>query len=225
MTPTSASPVRKGLYHMTRLCKFILLLCFTALYSCGQNNRNSKVNVNVARLSNKIIPLVNYLDNPDSCKKALLFLDSATTIDNSCFLCYYDKLMFLYSLKQYGKAAETVNECIRLNPTGYDLYLTGGILYERVGDTVSAKKYYQKSLTICNSVLETISNNNKDYDMLVGNKAINLIMLGDEVEADKILKTLYDTQQDEEMKKMTLSLMNKTKKELIEQFTDDRYSH
>jgi len=212
-------------YNMTRLCKFILLFYFITFSSCEQKNSYSKVDVNVARLSNKIIPLVNFLDNPDSCKKALLFLDSATTIDNGCFLCYYNKLMFLYSLKQYDKAVVTVNECIRLNPSGQDLYLTGGILYERVGDTVSAKRYFQKSLTICNSVLDTMSNKNTDYDILVGNKAISLIMLGHEVEADKILKVLYDTQQDEEMKRMTLSLMTKTKKELIGQFTDDRYSH
>ena len=210
---------------MTRLCKFIFLLCSIALYSCGQKNSYSKVDVNVARLSNKIIPLVNFLDNPDSCKKALLFLDSATTIDNSCFLCYYNKLMFLYSLKQYGKAIETLNECIRLNPSAQDLYLTSGILYERIGDTVSAKEYFQKSLTICNNVLDTMTSKNRDYEMFVGNKAVNLIMLGDEIEADKILKTLYDTQENEETKKITLTLMNKTKKELIEQFTDDRYSH
>jgi len=210
---------------MTKLCKFTLVLYFIALYSCGQNHSYSKVDVNVARLSNKIIPLVNFLDNPDSCKKALLFLDSATAIDNGCFLCYYNKLMFLYSLKEYGKAVETLNECIRLNPSAQDLYLTGGILYERVGDTASAKEYFRKSLTICNNVLDTISTKNRDFDMLVGNKAINLIMLGDEVEANKILKTLYDTQRDEEMKKMTLSLMGKTKKELIEQFTNDQYSH
>ena len=133
--------------------------------------------------------------------------------------------MFLYSLKEYGKAVETLNECIRLNPSAQDLYLTGGILYERVGDTASAKEYFRKSLTICNNVLDTISTKNRDFDMLVSNKAINLIMLDDSAEADKILKTLYGKQQDEEMKKMILSVMNKTKKELIEQFTDDRYSH
>lgn len=212
-------------YIMTRLCKFILLLFSIALYSCGQKDSYSKVDVNVARLSNKIIPLVNFLDNPDSCKKALLFLDSATAIDNNCFLCYYNKLMFLYSLKEYGKAVETLNECIRLNPSAQDLYLTAGILYERVGDTVSAKEYFQKSLKICNNVLDTMTNTNTDYEMLVNNKAVNLIMLRDKVEANKILKTLYDTQENEEMKKMTLTLMNKTRKELIEQFTDDRYSH
>jgi len=210
---------------MTRLCKFILIFCSVAFCSCEQKNGYSKVDADVARLSNKIIPLVNFLDNPDSCKKALQFLDSATTIDKGCFLCYYNKLMFLYSLKEYGKAVETVNECIRLNTSGHDLYLTGGILYERVGDTVSAKKYFQKSLTICNSILDTMSKKNSDFDMLAGNKAIDLIMLGDKIEADKILKILYDSQKDVKMKNMTLSLMNKTKKELIEQLTGNRFSH
>ena len=62
-----------------------------ALYSCGQNAAKQKVDPKVATFSNKIIPLVNYLDNPDSCKQALLYLDSATKIDNNCFLCYHNK--------------------------------------------------------------------------------------------------------------------------------------
>lgn len=210
---------------MTRLFKFTLLLYSITFYSCGQDSTSVKVDANVARLSNKIIPLVNFLDNPDSCKKALLFLDSATTIDNSCYLCYYNKLMFLYSLEEYGKAVEALNECIRLNSSSQDLYLTSGILYERVGDTVSAEEYFRKSLTICNDVLDTMNRKNKDIDMVTVNKAMNLIMLGDAIEGEKILKTLYGTQQDSDVKKNTLLLMNKTKKELIRQLTDNRNNH
>jgi len=210
-------------YIMTPL-KFIILFFSIALYSCGQNEYYSKVDVKVARLSNKIIPLVNFLDNPDSCKQALLFLDSATTIDSGCFLCYYNKLMFSYSLKKYDKAIEAINGCIRINPLGHDLYLTGGVLYEKIGDTIHSNSYFKKSLEICNSVLDTIKINDINYDMLVSNKAINLIMIGKKKDANEILQKLHDKQTDSDLQKITLSMMNKSKKELVDSMTNSQYS-
>jgi tetratricopeptide (TPR) repeat protein len=208
---------------MTTL-KLITTFLLIALYSCGQNTAKRKVDPAVTILSNKIIPLVNYLDNPDSCKQALLYLDSATAIDNNCFLCYYNKLMFLYSLKRYDKAVETMNECIRIKPWGHDLYTTGGILYEKIGDTVSSRKYFQKSLTILNPVLDTMKAQNMNYEMLISNKAINLIMLGDNKTGNNLLKGIADRQQEPELKEMTLSFMNKSKKELVDMMTDSQYS-
>ena len=204
--------------------KFITAFLLTALYSCGQNTVKQKADTKVAALSNKIIPLVNYMDNPDSCKQALLYLDSSTAIDNNCFQCYYNKLMFLYSLKQFDKAIETINECIRIKPLAHDLYTTGGILYEKIGDTISSKKYFRKSLTIVNPVLDTMAVQNMNYEMLATNKAINLIMLDDKKTGNDLLKAIADRQQEPELKEMTLSFMNKSKKELIEMMTDSQYS-
>jgi tetratricopeptide (TPR) repeat protein len=208
---------------MTTL-KLITTFLLIALYSCGQNTAKRKVDPAVTILSNKIIPLVNYLDNPDSCKQALLYLDSATAIDNNCFQCYYNKLMFLYSLKRFDKAVETMNECIRIKPLAHDLYTTGGILYEKIGDTISSRKYFQKSLTILNPVLDTMKIQNMNYEMLVSNKAINLIMLGDNKTGNDLLKSIADRQQEPELKEMTLSYMNKSKKELVDMMTNSQYS-
>ncbi len=83
----------------------------------------------------------------------------------------------MYSLKQFDKAVETMNECIRIKPSAHDLYLTGGILYEKIGDTISSKKYFQKSLTILNPVLDTMNSHHSDYEMLVSNKAFNRLTI------------------------------------------------
>jgi tetratricopeptide (TPR) repeat protein len=208
---------------MTTL-KLITTFLLIALYSCGQNTAKRKVDPSVTILSNKIIPLVNYMDNSDSCKKALLYLDSATAIDNNCFQCHYNKLMFLYSLKRFDKAVETMNECIRIKPLAHDLYTTGGILYEKIGDTISSRKYFQKSLTILNPVLDTMKVQNMNYEMLISNKAINLIMLGDNKSGNDLLKGIADRQQEPELKAMILSFMNKSKKELVDMMTDSQYS-
>jgi len=202
---------------MTSL-KFITIFLSITLYSCGQSKTEKKADPTVTELSNKIIPLVNHLGNPDSCRKALLYLDSATTIDSNCFLCYYNKLMFLSSLKQFDKALLAINNCIRISPFAQDLYLTGGILYEKVGDTISSRKYFQKSLTICNKVLDTMSISNRDYEMLLTNKATNLIMLGDQQKASEVFKQLYDKQTDPDLKNEISSMMKKNKKQLLDSY-------
>ncbi len=57
--------------------------------------------------------------------------------------------------------------------------------------------------------------------MLTTNKAINLIMFGDSIQANQILQHLYNVQHDNleidnAEKEYTLSLMNKSKAQLID---------
>lgn len=70
-------------------------------YSCTQKQTKHKADPSVVELNNKIVPLVNHINNPDSCRRALLFLDNVTAIENNCFLCHYNKLMFQSQLKLY----------------------------------------------------------------------------------------------------------------------------
>jgi tetratricopeptide (TPR) repeat protein len=209
---------------MTTL-KFITTFLLITLYSCGQKSAKYKVDSVAVELNNKAMTLVTFIDNADSSKKAISLLDKATTIDSNYFLGHCNKLMFFNQLKQFDKAVLTVNKLIRLRPFAHDLYLTGGILYERIGDTVSSKTYFTKSLTICSTVLDTMSVTNSDYEMLMGNKATNLIMLDNQQKANEILRKLYDKQTDEELKKNTLLMMNKSKKQLLELWASDQYSH
>ena len=209
---------------MTTL-KFITTFLLITLYSCGQKPAKHKADPAAVELNNKAMTLVAFIDNPDSSRKAISLLDKATTIDSNYFLGHYNKLMFFSELKQFDKAVLTINKLVQLQPSAHDLYLTGGILYERIGDTVSAKAYFTKSLAICSSVLDTMNFKNSDYEMLVSNKATNLIMLGNQEKANELLKKLYDSLTDKEHKKMTLSMMNKSKKQLLELWASDQYSH
>jgi tetratricopeptide (TPR) repeat protein len=165
--------------------------------------------------------LVPFIDNSDSSQKALKLLDQATTIDSNYFLGHQNKLMFHYQHKQFDKALLTNNRLIQLRPNAHDLYLRSGVLSEQLGDTVNSKNLFNKSLTICNSVLDTMDKKNRDYVMLTNNKAISLIMLGDTQKANSILKTLYANQPDDPEfdnveKKYIQSLMYKNKYELLE---------
>ena len=63
-----------------------------------------------------------------------------------------------------------------------------------------------------------------NYEMLISNKAINLIMLDDNKRGNDLLKTIADRQQEPGLKELTLSFMNKSKKQLVEMMTDSQYS-
>ncbi len=193
--------------------KYLPLFIVLGFYGCGQNkNRNNPAAI---ALNDKIVPLARYLDNPDSCKKALDFLDNATTIDSTCFICHFNKLMFQNSLKRYDQEILTINRLIRLTPSANDLYLRGGMLYFVTGDTASSEKYFQKSLKICNNVLDTMRIENRDYVLFTTNKAINLIMLGDQSKGNEILVKLYNKQTDSFYKHEIALFMNKSKDELL----------
>jgi tetratricopeptide (TPR) repeat protein len=212
-----------GRQIMTTL-KFIIIFLLIAVYSCTQKSSRRKIDPAVVRFSNQIIPLVNYLDNPDSCEKALSFLDSATTIDSNCFSCYYNKIMFLNGIKQYERAIEAINACMRIKPMAPDLYLTAGYLYELIGDTVSSTASFEKSLAFCDKVLDTMGAKNSEYEMIAGFKAVDLIMLDDSVAANLLLNKLYERQTEQQMKEMTLSIMHKNKRQLLQFWKRDQGS-
>src|SRR5690606_11824991 len=146
---------------MTTL-KFIATFLLITLYACRQQSAKHKVDPAAVQLNNQAMTLVPYIDNADSSKKAIFLLDKATEIDSSYFLGYSNKLMFYYQLKQFDKALLTNNKLIQLRPNAHDLYLRSGILYVQIGDTANANTYFTKSLTICNSVLDTMTKAHRD---------------------------------------------------------------
>lgn len=199
--------------------KSIIAVLFIVLYSCGEKAGKNKVDSEAVDLNNRAMALLPSIHNPDSSKKAIALLDKATSVDSNYFLGHYNKLMFYAQLKEFNNAILTINQLIRLRPSAHDLYLTGGVLYEQSGDSISARRFYEKSLAICTITLDSMNKKNTAYEMLLGNKAINYIMLGDTTKANEILGTLLANQTDGEMKRITLSMMNKNRDELLRQFS------
>jgi tetratricopeptide (TPR) repeat protein len=204
--------------------KFIFIFLFVVLYSCGQKATKYKIDQACVKLNNSAMKMVQYLKNTDSSKKAIELLDSATTLDTNYYLGYFNKLMFLNSLRQYEKAILTTQNLIRLRPDAHDLYIIGGVFCEKNNDTITSKNYFQKSLAICNTVLDTMSLKNSGYEMIMINKVVNLVMLNKNSEANILLKKLIETQLEGDMKKITLSMLNLNKTQLIEMYYSDRNS-
>lgn len=196
-----------------------LFFCILITYSsCGPKTKKHKINPVAVGFNNKAVDLVRFIDYPDSCFKAISLLDSATKIDNNYFLAYWNKLMFFHKLKQIDNSILTVKNLIRIKPYAHDVYIIAGVLHERTGDTISSSEYFQKSLKICNNVLDTMSVTNKDYEMILMNKAINLTMIGEQIKGNKTFEKLYEVQTDNNLKEIIKSMMNKNKKEMLETF-------
>ena len=206
---------------MTR--QIISALLFFVVASCGHRDPYSKTNLSTARLINKTISLYNYIDNTDSCKKAIQLLDSASAIDTNCFLCFYNKLTFLIALKQYDKGIATVNHLLKTRPYANDLLITGGAFYDKLGDSTSANQYFQRSLAICESALDTMDIKNKAYTTISINRALNLIILGNSKKGNDLLAQLQKEQGDSTYRDYIGSFMNKTREEL-ETLSEDKYS-
>lgn len=199
---------------------FRTIFALLFLSACAQRTSKPKFDPVVVRLNNMAINLSSYIQNSDSANKAINYLDSATIIDSNYFLGYYNKLIFLNQLKQYDKALIAINQLIRLRPNANDIYITGGIIYEKIGDTISSRRYFEKSLSICASILDTMNVKNRNYNMLALNKAINLVLLGQNIKGNLLLKQVYENQIDSSQKATTLSFMNKNKDEIIELATN-----
>jgi tetratricopeptide (TPR) repeat protein len=203
--------------------KFTFIFLLISLCSCGQKLIKHKVDPAVVKLNDSAMALVRFV-NIDSTKKAIFFLDRATAIDSNYFMAYWNKLSLQSELKQYDKAILTVSNLIRLKPDEHEIYLIGGTLYEKMGDTISSKIYFQKSLTICTNVLDTMNIKNKDYNMLFMDEAINLIMLSNQTKGNQFLKQLYDRQTDSFFKELTATYMNKNKKEVLDLMSGDKHT-
>jgi tetratricopeptide (TPR) repeat protein len=194
--------------------KILLIGIIFSLSACGQKLSQHTVNADAIALNKRAMSLLFFINNSDSANKAIRLLDSATALDSNFYSGYYSKLMFFAQLNQYYKAIETINHMIRLRPKNYELYSTGAIMYDKLGDSISSEEYLQKSLEICTKVLDTMSVQNRNYHLM--NKALILIMLGHQTDGNLLLKMVYEDETDSVKKEWIHSYMNKSKREIIE---------
>ena len=204
--------------------KLCLLFLSIASLSCGQKSKKHSVDSRAVEINNRAMTLVPFADNIDSSEKAIKILDSATAIDSNYYLGHFNKIMFLNRLGKFDKAIIASKNLIRLKPDAHDLYIVCGIFFERISDTISSKIYFRRSLNLCNLALDTMQFKNRDYEMFTINKAVNLIMLNRNSESNNLLKKLSETQADGDLKRITLSMINLNKKQLISLYYTSKYS-
>ncbi|MEX6690667.1 hypothetical protein QTN47_24385 [Danxiaibacter flavus] len=199
------------------IANFLFLLC---LMGCKDQAAKYPLPPLSSKLNFKAMELGKYLDNEDSCRKALSLLDSATNIDKNNFLAYYNKVAFLCSLREFRKAITAIDNASRIKPEAHDLYLISGILHRKTNDTIVAQQLFLNSLSICDKALDTMNSTNSDYMMLQSNRILLHVMLNDRKKATYLLNKLNQTKIDSATRQQLQQFVNDDRDTTISKILD-----
>ena len=147
----------------------IVMVCWLTISACAQKKIKHETDPKAKVFVSKAIMLLQYVDIPDSAKKAIGLLDTAISIDNKCLSCYDMKTIYHGRLKQYDQAIQSGDKIIELNPDNITPYSNNGQLYLLKGDSVSAYKYLHQSVDLSNKILDTMNTKSKFYPRIKEN--------------------------------------------------------
>ena len=194
-----------------RLCPLLLLI---GLYASGQTEgQKYSVNPKARQLKDSAARIAMDSEN---YTKAIALLNEAIKLDSNYYPAYTIKLSFQLALKQYSDALPTAKKINMLRPDDPVPYVSIGLLCEVLHDTISSQKYFAAADSHFNNILDTMDRTNIDYEQIMMNKGINLILLGQQQNGNELLRQLYEKSTSSLMKETISSLINKTKKEILD---------
>jgi len=204
--------------------RILILLIAACLFSCkqkgtAQSTIHKKYNPEAVKLNDSAIRITHFSYNgnsPKALENGIALLDKAITIDSNYYIAYGNKLSFQTELKQYSDAAITDKQLIRISPHNPDNYSVEGSLEYKMGDTLSGNEYFKTALSLYNNLLDTMSMKNRRYKDVEMGKAVALIMIGQQIKGNIILKQLYNATTDTLYRQNYLFYMNKSRQQLLD---------
>jgi tetratricopeptide (TPR) repeat protein len=179
-------------HFMTNSMKRYLILALILILNVSCRDKKPNYNPEAIELNNKACELMKNQMN-DS---ALILLDKATSIDKTYYTAYGNKIEIYCQRKDYLKAIIEAENELKAKPDLAEAWTFTGLLYDWRGDTIKAKDYYQKSISLYDKRIS-----NEDYkENLISNKlnrAVSLILLGNEKAGKDELKKLKELNPDE----------------------------
>ena len=162
-----------------------LLIFISILQSCNGQDKKPDYNPKAIEYNNKAVQLMQRMDY-DS---ALILFDKAIEIDKNYYLPYSNMTGIYLSKKQFDKALQASDKVVEIKPDLAEGWTFAGMLYDRQGDSLTAIKYYKKSIKIYD---DRIINPDKKKDLYANrlNRAVSLILLGQESEGKDELRKL-----------------------------------
>lgn len=192
--------------------RFLSLLLLITLYACGQNTKNYSVNPKAKQLNDSAVSVAIHSGN---YSKSIELLNEAIKADSNFSIAFANKVNFQLQLKQFDKALETSKSLLKIKPNVPEYIVMTGMIYDQIGDTISSKEYFAQAAKIYNNILDTMTKTNKNYDGYLMNKAVNLILLGQQEKGNEILKQVYHDKKNEADREMVSMFINKSKQEII----------
>jgi tetratricopeptide (TPR) repeat protein len=200
-----------------------LSFCFISVFSYCQEKRGGIAYSDIKKDSlyrkfwTKIAKEITYksAESVYDFKDQIFSMDSILQTDPINKDAIRLKVQLLSREGKYDSALATLNRSINLIPDFFEFYLTRGGLYEGFGQKDLAKMDFLKSKAIVQSVLDTISNNDRKLWFLQYSAEVN-ILLGENKE--EVL-----TQFDNETKKGNNDAHVKGHKDALIHFTIDDF--
>jgi tetratricopeptide (TPR) repeat protein len=169
---------------MKRVIYFLLILTSTAF---GQSQNDTVYKPEVKNLLDSALPLMR----SGELEKCLLIYERIVSIDSMSLVIYGNKEFFERKLKRYDKALITAKRMMYLMPNDTRYTLLTGLLYDRINDSLNGRKYFEKTITLCNKILDTLKTDEEDIlQYLKLQKALAIFFSGDEVGGNKLLMKL-----------------------------------
>ena len=167
-----------------KLTFVFLSFCFFTVSSYCQEKKNPMVYSDIKEdtlLRNfwiKIAKEITYkaAGNVYDFKDQIFSLDSILQTDPIRKDAIRLKVQLLSREGKYDSTFATLNRSIKFIPDFFEFYLTRGGLYEGFGQKDLAKKDFLKSKAILESVLDTISNNDRKLWFLQYNGEISILL-------------------------------------------------
>lgn len=194
---------------MTRIIFKLFIWSSFFLTHCYGQEKVEKYNPQAIEWNNKAATYIS-LQNYDS---ALVFLDRAIEVDPGLYIAYGNKSAVYCTLKDFKKALVETKKVLMVKPDLAESWAMAGMLSDKIGDTLNARAYYKTSIEI---FTRRINDPNKSQQSEANsvNRALSLILIGQEKEAGgeiKRLKELYPND------KMLDQLLNLGKKDYLNQ--------
>jgi len=190
----------------------LIYTCLIATYSSCQEKK-AVYNTEAIQFNDKAVEFIK-TQNFDS---ALIYLNKATEIDTTYYVAYGNKCSVYCSLKDFRKALAETQKEITVKPDLAEAWTFAGMLNDKLGDTLNAIKCYKKSIEIFD---DRISNPDKEKYLVANklNRAISLILMGQEETGQNELKKLKDANPND---KSLDDFLNLSKKEYLNQIFND----
>jgi len=119
--------------------KILSAFILTTVLACSQKQQTKKhiPDPKAKQLYDSAIIIAMQKQNFEG---AISLLDQATRIDSNYFAAYNNKLSFQFSLERFNDALATAKNLIRISPKSPNSYFLTGVLLDKTGDSINAKK-------------------------------------------------------------------------------------
>jgi len=206
-----------------KLVIYSFLISCLLFSACNSKTQEHNYNEKAKQLNDSAVTMSFQLSDTAKVMAAIQLLNEATNIQSDYYSAYWNKLVFQSQLGLIDDAFATLKIMEQISPKNPDLKLRLGNFYEQhKKDTIQAMSKYREADLLYKSILDTINTNSLSYQSIITSYALNLKMLGKNVEADSILYSFiqnhyYDDKEEYEVFKQFIEtyIFKKTREEVI----------